>query len=289
MNPHIRKYHIIIVHYGNLQSTQRLVTALLQCKKSPDTIIVVNHNNKLLPKSSFQGCHVINPAGNQGYAAGINTGLGALMARGASANDIITCINNDITIQPKAFLLLRRWWKNNPEPALVGFATAQNKHKHTYGYINLFTGRAHLSSSSETNIKTTALQMRYIHGAFMSAPFELFIGNHGISEKYFMYWEDALFSNQVEKRKFPLKTVPATIGTHQPMNTDKSISDDKLYYLVRNGALFLEQETSLLWHLYWLIINRLRYLYHILKRPQKTVVVEALKDAIYGVTGPRLK
>lgn len=289
MNPHIRKHHVITVHYGNPKSTQRLTSALLQCKKPPDTIIVVNHDKDLLPKSSFSSCHIIKPSSNQGYAAGINAGLGALMSRGASANDIVTCINNDITLLPKAFLSVRRWWENNPKSALVGFATSQNKHKHAYGYINLLTGRTHLFSSSAKYSKTTMLQMRYIHGAFMSAPFELFAENHGVPEKYFMYWEDALFSRQITKRKFPLKSASAIIATHQLKSTEHTMTDNKLYYLVRNGALFLEQETPLLWRGYWLIVNRLRYLYHTLKHSQKPVVVEALKDAINGVTGPRLK
>jgi GT2 family glycosyltransferase len=284
MNPHTRKHHLITVHYGDPQATINLVTTLQQGKQAPDTITVINHDKHSLSKLASRNCYIITPAKNQGYAAGINTGLGTLITRGAKINDIITCINNDITIKSKTFLSVRRWWEDHPEPALVGFATDQNNDRHIYGYINLLTGRSRLSASPAVRIKA---QTQYIHGAFMSAPLSVFIDNQGLPEKYFMYWEDILFSRQVEKKNISLKVVPITTAKHQVTNTENTTSDNKLYYLVRNGALFLEQETSLPWRAYWTVLNRARYVYHTLNGPQKPTVAEAIKDAIHGVTGSR--
>ena len=137
MNPHTRKYHVVIVHYGDVNATLRLINELKQCKQPPDTVIVVNNDKYDLSKIQSSNCILIETGENKGYAAGFNIGLGALMARKIDPNDVVTCINNDIAMKPDAFLLVRRWWKKNPEPALVGFATSQDKVMHAYGYVNL--------------------------------------------------------------------------------------------------------------------------------------------------------
>lgn len=284
MNPHIREYHVIIVHYGSLKSTQRLVNTLLQGKQPPDMVVVVNHDKHSLQKLVSRKCRVVKPGSNQGYAAGINVGLGVLMARGASVNDIVTCINNDIAIKPESFSLVRRWWENNPEPALVEFVTSQNKIERVYSYVNLFTGRSYLSPFLK---RSDVFHMHYIQGVFMAAPFEIFADSHGMPEKYFMYWEDVLFSKQVAKKGFSLKVASGVMAIHRS-DAEPVVDDDKLYYLVRNGALFLEQDTPLLWRGYWFVVNRLRYIYHAVNRSKKPVVAEAMKDAVYGVTGKKL-
>jgi len=290
MNPHTRKHHVITVHYGSAHSTRQLVSALTQCPNPPDTILVINHAKEAklnLPRFTENSPSIlhIQPNNNNGYAAGINTGLGVLLSRGANASDIVTCINNDLTLTPQSFLTVRGWWEANPEPALVSFATNQQNHQHSIGHINLFSGRTRLSASTTKHKQPAFWRLRYIHGAFMSAPFELYIDNHGLPEKFFMYWEDALFSRQVALKKYPLKTAPAVQAIHQPPT--KTATNHKLYYLVRNGALFLEQDTPPPWRAYWFLANRLRWLYHTLKQPKQPTVTQALQDAIRRTTGPR--
>jgi GT2 family glycosyltransferase len=100
-----------------------------------------------------------------------------------------------------------------------------------------------------------------------------------------MYWEDVSFSRHVRLRRLPLITAPDIIINHNEPSPNMSLPPHKIYYLVRNGAIFLASETPLFWRGYWWLGNRLRYIYHRL-RGHQPIVTKALGDALKQTTGP---
>jgi GT2 family glycosyltransferase len=276
MNPQTRKYYVLLVHYGDSTPTDTALSSLINCQQPPDKIFVIDHG-----KTPFTSPHsqliIVKPEFNAGYFAGINTGLGALVAHRASPHDIVVVMNNDIKISPTTFVQLRAWWQKHPQNALLGISN--------FAYVNLFTGRANFTSPTcPPKPCAKAGNFPYIHGAFFSAPYHVFMSLRGLPDRYFLYWEDVLLSTQVSRLNIPLRiTKKINIIHHQQPPAPAS---DQLYYLVRNGALFLERETPLPWRFYWWIINRLRFIYHSLRTPH-SVVGLALRDAIKNKTGPR--
>ncbi|MFH1354252.1 MAG: glycosyltransferase family 2 protein [bacterium] len=274
MCPQTRKYYTIIVHYGSSGSTNAALASLANCQLPPDDIIVVDNARQLYNSPENVKHRLIRPGRNTGYAGGINTGIGALASRGAAEDDIVVVMNNDISIPSGAFRKLRKWWQTHPADSLLGVSG---------GHINLRTGRTYPHQPA-----SRAHHLGYIDGAFLAAPYSVFLKTKGFPGHYFMYWEDALFSTRVRRLGLPLRIIPDTQLHHQSFSdTDKN--SDKLYYLVRNGALFLEQETPLPWRLYWYLANRARLVYHTTRPHGSPIVRRALFDAVRGITGPRKK
>jgi len=98
-----------------------------------------------------------------------------------------------------------------------------------------------------------------------------------------MYWEDILLSRRVQQAGWPLKFASSVQVKHS--ENQQAPTGKHLYYLVRNGALFLEQETAWPTRSSWWVLNRLRRIYHHARRTP--VVSKALDDATHGVTAQR--
>ncbi|KKT94253.1 MAG: hypothetical protein UW94_C0001G0102 [Parcubacteria group bacterium GW2011_GWA2_45_14] len=287
MNPQIKKHFAITVHYGDPAPTNRTVQSLLQNNDPPDFIIVINHGPTGLSLKTNPRLVQLNPPNNAGYAAGINMGLGVISTLQASPSDIITCLNNDVIVPRDTFTKLRQWWSDYPDNILLGLTVHQpNQPPQLSGQVNLLTGRCRLTNIAlPTHQNRHLFTLPYIHGACFSAPLNLLLLNHGLPSEYFMYWEDVLFSQQTMRRHLPLRTASNITVIHDEESSDSAASTKKTYYLVRNGALFLERETFWPWRCYWWIANRLRYAYHRLRR-RHPVVIQALRDAINRTTGP---
>lgn len=272
MIPHTRKYFAVIVHYGDAIPTHRLVADLLASSPHLERIVVVDHARQPLTLHQAPSLQLIRPAQNSGYAGGINLGLGALLAANPNADDVVIMMNNDIKITPETISRVAAWWKKYPKPAIAG-----NKQ----GVLHLLTGRTSLS----LNQKSGPGQVKYIHGAFLTAPFPVMMKLQGLPASYFMYWEDVALSVRARQKGILLQVISSLPLQHDD-KPKPHYSDDHLYYLVRNGALFLELETSFFWRMFWFVKNRLRLVYHTLKF-SRPVILNALKDALARKTGPR--
>ncbi len=290
MNPQNIKYFAIIVQYGPQKPIKRALKAIISNPQHPDKIVIVDQNSLPLDlDTQNQPITVIRRNKNSGYSAGVNTGLGALVSLGASDNDIVVIMNNDIETSVDTFTGLRKWWQKNYRDAVVGVSVEERGVSLTgSGAVNLFNGRAILHNqdkNSDSSFSHCSLQtIPYIHGAFFSAPYRVFLRLKGLPEKYFMYWEDIDFSLKASKKGIPLKLMPEVKIKHHCLKSD-NIKDSRLYYLVRNGAIFLEKETPFIWKKYWWIFNRLRLIYHSLFFYKKPTVRRALFDAVRGKTG----
>jgi len=296
MNPQNRKYFVIIVQYGDPNKTQKALASICHYSPAPDHIIVVDQGTEplKLTEKLTQEVTIIRRKGNNGYAAAINTGFGALVSLGATENDIVVVMNNDITFSSDTFHELRQWWNNNPTDALLGVSIHErNLRLSGAGEINLINGRLNLLTNSDFIKRPNLLEkpssilrkkIPCIHGALFAAPFRVFLRLQGLSEKYFMYWEDADLSVRAARLNIPLRLASQVQAIHHCTAIDK-IENYHLYYLVRNGAIFLEKETPFLWRKYWWLLNRLRFLYHSSPLSQKPLVRQALIDAIKGKLG----
>jgi GT2 family glycosyltransferase len=297
MIPQSKTLYTLVVHFGAPEPTNRLVRTLVKSKKAPDGVIVINHGPQLvMPNYQHSTVQVVQPSRNDGYAAGLTTGLGVLIAKEVKPGDIIVCMNNDVQIDSDTISRLRQWWSKHPERALVGPQA---------GIVNLFTGRTaitdyptgggarHVRGSpgvagwrrqlpiTSYRLPVTNYRLPYIHGSFFAAPFAVLVRVR-LPHDYFLYWEDVLFSQRVRRHNLPLYQINNLGIKHRDELQHKT--GERLYYLVRNGARFLEEETAWLWRVYWWVGNRLRYLYHRLVGGKKTVRL-ALHDAIQDIAG----
>lgn len=287
MIPQKRRYLVIIVHYGDVGKTLEAVESLRVGSYKPDDVVVVDHGREKLDHNLFLPAVVVRPSSNGGWAAGVNVGLGALYGRGATISDIVVCMNNDVTVRPKTLGELKAWWDSHSYDAVVGGMVYERGVVVVGGgRVNLLTGRAKLFTlKGPENTSVSKERLDYIHGAFFSAPYGVFIGCGGMPEKYFMYWEDVFFGWKARRLGYKLQLAPLVIVDHDTSPTP-AYSPDQLYYLVRNGALFMEKDLGAPVRWWWFLVNRVRLLYHMVAGGNR-VVREALRDAVVGVSGRR--
>lgn len=275
MIPQKRKYFIILVHHGDPAPTDQLVKSLEKADEIPEKIILIDNSEEEYKSNSKLVTH-IRSGENHGYAAGINMGLGALFSLKGDPEDIIVCLNNDIKISPRFLSEIKNWWEVNSHNGFIS-----NK----AGQLSLLTGRARIKSSLE---KDGLASVSYLHGSMLAAPFSVFMSMQGFPEDFFLYWEDVAISNNAKARKIPLK-VNADLSMHHNDQIRSSYTDEQIYYLVRNGATYLQSKTPRHWRVWWKALNRVRLAYHSIspQTGQTPIKKQALQDAIQQKTGKK--
>lgn len=269
MIPQKRKTFMVTVHHGDPLPTERLLDGVLGATTSPEHVVVVDHGISPFTYSSDR-VTVIRPEKNSGYGAGIQTGLGVLISQRVDPQSIVICINNDTTVLPDALQQFQEFLKTYSGEGLIG---------NHMGSVDLLTGRATLKSG---RIHKRFLSIPYIDGAFFAAPLRVLLDLQ-VPTHYFLYWEDVLLSMRAYRNKIPL--LFASLPGFKHIQSSKD-SPGKIYYLVRNGGIFLESETSFGWRVYWRVLNNVRRIYHKLKGNKG--IAHALADARNRVTGRKV-
>lgn len=266
------QFFSIIVHYGPSSPTREAIKHLLAGSVQPKCIVVVDHARTPFEHDPSDRIRVIRPINNGGYAAGLNTGLGALSTLGATFNDVVIAMNNDIYVQPDTLAAIQFWHHTHGAKALAGVVVQEGGALiFGGGRVHTWTGRAMLNTSPQQKLD-------YVHGAFLVAPYEIFLKTQGLPEHFFLYWEDVAFSYLLRRQHIPLTVIPTARVTHK--TTSNTMTDTHLYYLVRNGAIFLEQYLAWPWRQYWRLGNYARRLYHAATRRNNAAGV-TIRQALY--------
>lgn len=284
-NSHQRQLFIIIVHYGSIAVTKQAIDTINANTVLPTQVIIIDQGPEsaaelLTSSAASQKPLVILPSQNIGYGAAANMGLGYLFTKPMAADDIVVFINNDVALEPTTIADIYAWWQAHPEPALVGVTTIENNQELSgAGAINFLTGRAHLLPVQSHR------HIDYVHGAFVMALYQVWLKSGGWPEQYFLYWEDVLLSQKIRHRGMSLRLAD-TIRIHHDSPKSTAQQDRQLYYLVRNGALFMSQETPWFYRYVWRGWNWVRLQWHRWHHPH-SIIVKALTDAQANVIGPQ--
>lgn len=270
MIPQPPRLAVITVHYGDPRITTDALTALWHSSRPPDRVIIIDHARQPLSLPSHPNQQTIRPAGNAGYAAGLNIGLGMVFSAKPADEDIVVCMNNDALVSPHTLARVLEYCHRAAQPALVGAR---------WGVVNPLTGRAHLTSPSSRAPHPSSLS--YIDGAFFTAPWSVFRRLKKIPDDYFMYWEESVLNYHLQRLGIPRHVIPDLDIQHDDTKPSTQ-SDQQTYFLVRNGAHFLQTYTPWPLRLWWWNYNRLRYVYHLGRGHRSSRIRQALKDAMKG-------
>lgn len=268
MNPQPHLY-VIVVHYKHTKTTQATVTAWLKNTTPPQEVIVVDNSGDYKPVQSET---VVKVNTNSGYAGGLNVGLGILFTRKPSQADLVICCNNDLLPSLSALARILKWYSQHSAKCILGYCQGQ---------LSTLTGRTHLAPPP-TQQETVTGRYSYLHGAMFILPWDVFCDLKKLPDDYFLYWEDVLISQQLRQLGCPLYVIPDLVTHHED---ERKPSQDQIFYLVRNGARFIQEETFPPIRLYWRLLNRLRFWYHYLMRHE--LIYHALSDALSSKSGPR--
>lgn len=262
MIPQTRKYFVVTVHYEREEKTNALLSSIQKNTRQPHKVIIIDHGSTpFTPLVKGLPLTVIRPTENSGYGGGINTAAGHLYGSGAQGEDVIICVNNDIELAGNAIATIANAYQHKPPTGLWGALPAT---------LNLFSGRTVLGG-----IPFWPWQKLYIDGACFAVDLQTFFAVKGMPDQLFMYWEDVEFSRRVKASGYTIGVIPHLEIKH---HSASGYSPEKTYYLVRNGAWYLANQTPRAWRIYWNILNTIRRLAHTYITG-KTNVVKALEDA----------
>lgn len=256
----MRSIFVIIVHFGTRTVTDEALASLKHGSRTPDHVIIIDHGS------------ASDAPENKGYAAGLTAGIRDAERLGAKEHDLVVLMNNDIIVTHAGIEILLEWWDaHGGLNVLAGVS---------WGSVSLLTGRARVTGAQYIN---NLFSIPYIHGSCMALEYGLAL-KLAFPAELFMYWEDVVLSLRVQRLGAKLTQIPFQIIHHN--DSLDLLSQQKLYYLVRNGAYMLEREAPYVWRLYWHIINSMRHVYHGLYRSRThEIIIQALSDARAGRLG----
>lgn len=234
------KTFVIILHFGELSTTQACIESLYRVEKTAFYTVVVNNAKKKISEKDFgnkNGLTVINNVTNVGFAKGVNRGIQYAMSEKA---DAIMLVNNDTTFKQAILpgLLSHVGGKNVGivAPAIHFYKKSVSLYD-MGGKLNSRTGRT--SHEEVTGIQDTSLRrVEYVSGcctAIKSAVFEK-IGY--FDEHFFLYYEDVDFCLRARKAGYTIAVDPSCIIDHALSKSTGKLSDVSMYHQIRSARIF---------------------------------------------------
>lgn len=99
----INRSAVVVIHYGDPETTARCLAAFRVPGGSPDVILIDNDPDSRYDPARETGCIYLPQETNTGFAAGVNVGLKAAAGRGKKA---VVILNNDVEAPLEAVLRL---------------------------------------------------------------------------------------------------------------------------------------------------------------------------------------
>lgn len=278
--------YIVLLNYNGYEDTMDCIKSLEDIKYDNYNIVVVDNNSpdgsyeKL--KLNLEGKHtLIRAKENGGFAKGNNIGIKYALDKGA---EYILLLNND-TLVHKDFLkeLIKPFNKYNNVGITTGkiyYEEDRNRFWFAGGMFNQkrFYGQ-HIGEGEEDRGQyDEEKQISFSTGCLMLIKREVFKKISGLSEEYFMYYEDVDFSLKVQQQGFKIYYTPKAKIYHKvSASTGGEASPFAIKWNTRNRLILLKKNKNSMKPIEY--INKLCFFY----------LSRAIKTTIYTLQGEKEK
>lgn len=299
------KVSIIILTTNALQMTKTQLANIAQLNVKNlncECLVIDNDSNdgteeKLknysLPNMKYK---FIESGANLGFAGGNNVGIRDALKRGA---EYIILMNNDLILPDDILLKLVGFMEENHEVGVASpkmyFAKGYEFHKSRYetadlGNVIWYAGgvidRKNVYSSHrgvdevDKGQYDKAVETDFANGACMIIRRNVFENIGLMDARYFLYWEDADFSEKARRVGFKVMYFPGTYLWHKvSSSTGGSGSPTNDYFLTRNRLYFAKEFTSFRTK-FAVLRDTLRLAFY-----GRTWQKKGAIDGIFGITG----
>jgi len=258
------KVSIVILTWNqcDMTKTQLIGIAALDVKRLDVEMIVVDNgstdetvktlSNYKLPNMNYK---FIETGSNLGFAGGNNIGIKDAIDRGA---DYVISMNNDLILPKDILVKLVELAESDKTIGLIApkmyFAKGFEFHKDRYkpsdlGHVIWYAGgiidrknvySEHLGVDEVDRGQYDKVEdTDYVNGACFLITKELIKKIGLIDETFFLYWEDADYSEKARRAGFRVIYAPTTHLWHMvSVSTGKSGSPSNDYFIVRNRLIF---------------------------------------------------
>lgn len=253
------KVFILILNYNGKKTLMPCLQSVYQANYPNFEVIVIDNDSKdgslEESKHRFPRTHFIKNDKNLGFAAGNNVGIRFALEKGA---DYVWLVNNDAKIEKDTLSKLVEAGEQKPQAGILSPLILHTETK------NIWFGKGVIDwmSMKTTHVSPpTLLQSftsEYICGCAMLVKKEVFKKIGLLSEKYFLYYEDADFSVKASRAGFELWIIP----TAHVFHSEASVANpDKIYWLVVSGLRFFNENAPTYlrpWHALYFQLRRIK-------------------------------
>jgi GT2 family glycosyltransferase len=244
----MKKVSIVTVNFNQPQVTEDLLQSLREVNLYPDLeIIVVDNGSKTDPvpgwKAAYPGIHFIRSERNTGFAGGNNIGIRE------ATGDYLFLINNDTIVTPDLIGKLVGKMETNPKIGMISpkihYFDEPNMLQYTgYTPMNYFTARnACIGQFEDDRGQYDSLSgvTGYAHGAAMMIRREALEKAGGMSENYFLYYEELDWCERIRKAGYEIHVDLSALIYHKESVSVGKRTALKEYFMNRNRILFIRK------------------------------------------------
>ncbi|MEM0950819.1 MAG: glycosyltransferase family 2 protein [Cyanobacteria bacterium P01_H01_bin.74] len=229
-------------------NSKQTVKLLVIDNASPDDSVAQLKN--YLEKNP--GCFVLLPSEqNNGYSAGNNIGIRwaqtdfEALPEASTLSGLVWLLNNDTTVTETTLQALITMWettctKKRSNDLLVGslLKYPDGRYQQVGTKINWWTGQ---SKGYPEKTIFDGMPVQTLTGASMLIPLAVFQTVGLLDESYFLYFEDAEFSERCKRHGVPLVLAKGSVVYHEESASTGKKSVLTQYYFHRNRLFFLMQ------------------------------------------------
>lgn len=224
----------VILHYGSEEDTNRCL-ASLQTEDNLDVVISDNDPAQTYepPIEFANAVKIIKTGGRSGFSEGNNIGVNAFLHDG---HDAVFILNNDTIVYEGAIKLLRECLGNEGVGAVgpcMPFADMPDKIWACGGFIN----RRTLAVSGLQPRSNLPYEVDYLPGAAILTRADLWKKIGGLSEKYFLAYEEAEYALEVRRLGYKVMVEPRSVILHK-VGMSSQRKPEYFYNSIRNKIIF---------------------------------------------------
>ena len=256
----MKKVAVVTVNYNTEKETRTFLKSLEKVKTPEvflEIIVVDNGSDTALEIDAKENTTLIRLNENTGFTGGYNTGIKKALSNGA---DYIMIVNNDTLLDPNLIKELQNVLDSNKQIGItvpkIYFAPGHEFHKNRYskedlGKVFWYAGgfmdwnnvqSIHRGVDEVDNGQyDTQEAVEFATGCCMMFKREIFEKAGFFDERYFLYFEDADFSERIKKLGYKIYYVPSAILFHLNASSSGGAGKGNTlqdYFLTRNQMLF---------------------------------------------------
>lgn len=269
---------VVILNYQGAEVLFPCVASVLPGLGPGDQILVVDNGQEqeLLERvrQRWPSVWIFMSPENQGFSAGMNHGLRRALEEGFEA---VWLLNNDAVVAPQALHHLQVAAAEQTGPNLFSPLITEPHGKIWFsgGKINYWRMRTEHDQALPRQI--TPFCTEFLTGCAIFIPRTTIEHIGCLDERYFLYYEDADYSQRVLRAGGRLWLVPQSRVMHREVSTLRA---EKIYWLVRSGVTFFLRSSPramLPWVKLFLSLRRFKNWVQLAWKP--TVVARELQKA----------
>ena len=237
-------FTVILNYNGRDTILKSLKSVYLQDYPNYELVVADNcslDESPALAKKYYSGVHFIQNGENFGFAAGNNPAIRFALEKFA---DYVFLLNNDAMLEKNTLSRLVKAAEEDKKAGILSplILRADGSIWYAGGKIRWFKMRAEHIFKIE---KQEPYETKFASGCAMLIKKDVFREIGLLSEKYFLYYEDADFCVRAAKKGFKVLTVPDAKAVH--LEKSEEVKSEKVYWLVLSGLIFFKKNAPAIW------------------------------------------